>query len=485
VSARNDGGFRYAPARASVFASRAMVATSQATATVAGLRMLERGGNAVDAAIAAAAVLGVTEPMSTGMGGDLFAIVHRDGEVVGLDGAGPAPVAIQASDSVAVSGPDSVTVPGAVAGWAALAERFGRFGLDACLESAIDVAEGGFAIGLHTARYWREAESVRAPWLPAPAPGASLRFAEQAATLRAIAEEGPTVFYRGPLAARIASVSWLSESDLAGYAPRWTTPLEHAFRSVRVLELGPPTQGVAALVALGIVEQLGDSVADQVRAVSLALEDAFEHVRDGADVRFLLSDEHLRARAAAAATAANELGGGTVYLCAVDEDRMAVSLIQSLFMSFGSGVWVPGTGIVLNNRAACFGVGGRVEPGRRPYHTLMPGMLTDLEGSLIGPFGVMGGFIQAQAHVQFVVAALQEELDPQATLDRGRFRIEGRDVHLEPPLWDDAKTLRALGFRPVHSRETTSFGGGQAIFVRNGTLIGGSDARKDGYAGGI
>jgi gamma-glutamyltranspeptidase/glutathione hydrolase len=154
-------------------------------------------------------------------------------------------------------------------------------------------------------------------------------------------------------------------------------------------------------------------------------------------------------------------------------------------MGFGSGVLVPGTGIVLNNRAACFGVGGRIEPGKRPYHTLMPGLLTGRDGGLVGPFGVMGGFIQAQAHVQFVIAALQEEFDPQAILDRGRFRVDGRDVHLEPPLWEHAAAIERIGFRPLRSDDVSNFGGGQAIFVRGDGLIGGSDARKDGCAAGI
>jgi len=210
-------------------------------------------------------------------------------------------------------------------------------------------------------------------------------------------------------------------------------------------------------------------------------------VRDGADVRFLLAPEHLNARAGAALRPVTELAGGTVYLCAVDSDRMSVSLIQSLYQHFGSGVLVPGAGIALNNRAACFKVNGRVEAGRRPYHTIIPGLLLepDGSGSPIGPFGVMGGFIQAQAHLQFVTAALDEELDPQAALDRPRFRVQGGEVHLEPGLWDEAESLESLGLTPVRSTDTSAFGGGQAIFRRGGALVGGSDARKDGYAAGI
>lgn len=484
MSAAAGGGFRWAPARPPAVAARAMVATSQPTATLAGQRMLERGGNAVDAAIAAAAVLGVTEPMSTGIGGDAFAIVHRAGEAIGLDAAGPAPAQATAGAQAAVSGPEAVDVPGAVAGWAALSQRFGRLGLDTCLAPAIDIARAGFALASHTARYWAQAQ-----WPPAelgrPPRGARLRAPEQAATLEAIAQHGPQAIYTGEIAARIAAASWLTEADLAAYRPRWVTPLAHRFRDVRVLELGPPTQGVAALEALALIDVLGEDLPAQVRAVGLALQDAFAHVHDGAEVQALLEPAHIRARAEAALTGARELGGGTVYLCAVDEERMAVSFIQSLFMSFGSGVLVPGTGIVLNNRAACFGVSGGVVPGARPYHTLMPGLLLEAGGGLIGPFGVMGGFIQAQAHVQFVLAALAAGRDPQAGLDAPRFRLDGAEVHLEAPLWEHAGALEALGLRPVPSHDISGFGGGQAIFVDGEALLGGSDARKDGFAAGI
>jgi gamma-glutamyltranspeptidase/glutathione hydrolase len=486
---RDGSTFRHAPARPPAVAARAMVATSQPTATLAGLKILEQGGTAADAAIAAAAVLGVTEPMSTGIGGDMFAIVHRDGELVGLDAAGPAPAEIDRPEKIDLSGPNSVDVPGAVAGWGALSERFGRLGLDTCLRSAIEIAERGFAVSHHAARSWADAELIPAEYTPAPPRGATVCFPDQAATLKVIAENGPDAMYKGPIADEIAASCWLSETDLAGYVPQWTTPLSHEFRGVQVHELPPPTQGVAALEALGILEHLSESdedvLADQVRAVSLALDDAFVHVRDGADVTRLLSEDHLRARAAAAAVAAREPGGGTVYLCVVDEDRMAVSFIQSVFASFGSGVLVPGTGIVLNNRAACFAISGRVEPGRRPYHTLLPGMLTGTDGSLIGPFGVMGGFIQAQAHAQFVVGAVHDDMDPQAALDRARFRVEGRSVHLEPPLWDQEQSIVTAGLRPIRSPEISSFGGGQAIFVAGEALIGGSDARKDGLAAGL
>ena len=459
-----------------------MVATSQGLATRAGLRTLERGGNAVDAALAAAAVQCVVEPMSTGVGGDLFAIVYRDGKVAAVDAAGPAPARPTRREPVAEFGPESVDVPGAVAGWGELASRFGRLGLDNCLRDAIDVAAGGFPVGHHAARQWGEATQPPAEWGAPPSIGTSVRLPDLGRTLRTIAEEGPRALYRGPIAAAIAAASWLSEEDLVDYAPSWVTPLQAEFQGLSVLELPPPTQGVAALEALGLIDLLGTDLSSQIRAVQLSLEDALSYVRDGADVAGLLTPEHLSLRSRAGSTAVTEPGGGTVYICAVDEDRMAVSLIQSLSQAFGSGVLVSGTGIVLNGRAASFSVGGSVTPGRRPYHTLIPGLLLDPDGRLVGPFGVMGGFIQAQAHAQFVVAAIEEGLDPQAALDRSRFRVDGHTVHLEPGLWPHAEELQLEGLTPVLSEDITFFGGGQAIFVRGDALVGGSDARKDGYA---
>ncbi|MEO8688901.1 MAG: gamma-glutamyltransferase [Solirubrobacteraceae bacterium] len=464
-------------------AAREMVATSQPLATTAGLRALERGGNAVDAALAAAAVLCVTEPMSTGVGGDLFAIVWNDGQAHGLDAAGPAPAGADPGAPIEQLGPTSVDVPGAVAGWAALAGRYGRLGLDECLSPAIDAAERGFALGHHAARLWQEAERVPDGFAASPAPGARVEIPELAATLRRIAEDGPSALYRGEIAAAIAGSSWLDPSDLAAYEPRWVEPLRLSYGDVEVLELPPPTQGVAALEGLGILAELGPGLANEITATRLALEDAHANVRDGADVGWLIEPEHLRLRAGQAALVPGDLPGGTVYLCAADGDGMAISLIQSIYGYFGSGIAVPRTGIVLNNRAGCFSVAGSVTPGARPYHTLIPGMLLRDDG-LLGPFGIMGGFIQAQAHVQFVAAVADEELDPQAALDRPRFRLDGDEVALEPGYWDAADEVRSLGLEPVCTTELSPFGGGQAIFVGDDALVGGSDPRKDGYVAG-
>jgi gamma-glutamyltranspeptidase/glutathione hydrolase len=473
--------FRLAPPRRPALSAEAMVATSQTVATRAGLRALERGGNAADAAVAAAAVLCVTEPMSTGLGGDAFALLWDGARLHGLDAAGPAPRAVPEDAPVAERGPRSVTVPGAVAGWVALAERFGRLGLDSLLADAVAAAERGFSVGPITAAGWSGApQELGAP----PAAGELVRLPELGASLRRIADEGPDGLYRGDLARAIASCTWLDEEDLAGYEPRWVEPLTVDYRGVTVCELPPPTQGIAALEGLGLLALDEPAFATQVRCVRLALEDAFARVRDGADVGDLLEPGFLARRRRETAAPAREPGGGTVYLCAVDGDALAVSFIQSLYDGFGSGVVAPGTGIVLQNRGACFAVAGRVEPGRRPYHTLIPGMLLR-EGALLGPFGVMGGFIQAQAHVQLVSALVDDGLDPQAALDRPRFRIDGRDVLLEEGVWERGAEIEALGLHPVPSRDHGRFGGGQAILRQDELLVGGSDRRKDGAAAGF
>jgi gamma-glutamyltranspeptidase/glutathione hydrolase len=469
-----------------------MVATSQPLATRAGLRMLERGGNAADAALAAAAVLCVTEPMSTGIGGDAFALVSERGHIEGLDAAGPAPRRADPLTPVEPLGPQAVTVPGAVAGWVALAGR-GRLGLEACLADAIDAADRGFAVATRTAAAWKAAGEPSSVWpptrlppelAPPPARGQRVRFPELAATLRAIAAEGAQAFYRGRVAEAMCSVSWLEEDDLADYDAAWVKPLAGAYRGYDVIELPPPTQGVAALEALGLLEGLTPDLPNQINCARLALEDAFERVRDGADVSDLLTAGYLERRRSQHPRAASEPPGGTVYLCAVDGDRMAVSLVQSLFGRFGSGLVAPGTGVVLQNRGACFELQGGVVRGARPYHTIIPGMLTR-DGRLVGPFGVMGGLIQAQAHMQLVSALVDDGLDPQAALDRPRFRVDGGVVNLEEGLWGQADELERLGHHVVRDDEVFGFGGGQAILVEGDALLGGSDPRKDGYAGGL
>jgi gamma-glutamyltranspeptidase / glutathione hydrolase len=460
-----------------------MVASSQPLATLAGLDLLREGGTAVDAAICAAAVLCVTEPHATGIGGDLFAIVRDpSGALHGIDAAGPAPRSAPA-EPPAESGPRSVDVPGAVAGWDELSRRFGRVGLDRCLAPAIEFARDGVSAGFNSALVWRTNPRAPVAFGPPPSFGGRYRLPELAATLSGVVVEGPRWFYAGPPAEAIADATWLTREDLAEYAPRWVEPLVARYRGVDVAELPPPTQGVAALEALAILGDEEPSLSELVRAVGLALEDALATVRDGADVDGLLAPEHVRARRSQLPALVSEPAGGTVCVCAVDRDGMAVSMLQSLYEAFGSGVVAGDSGVVLNNRAAGFAVQGTVVGGTRPYHTLIPGMLTRGR-ELVGPFGLMGGFIQAQSHVQFLCSLLPDG-DPQVALDRGRFRIDGGTLSLEEPLWDRADELARLGFRIDTEAGRTPFGGGQAIIVRDGTLFGGSDARKDGCALGI
>ncbi len=475
--------FGLSPSRAAAVASHGMVASSQPLATLAGLDALREGGSAVDAAICAAAVLCVTEPHATGIGGDLFAIV-RDalGAVHGIDAAGPAPRLVPA-EAPAESGPNSVDVPGAVAGWDELSRRFGRLGLERLLGPAISLARDGVPAGFNCAEVWRTSPRAPSSFGPPPGFGGTYRLPELAETLFGIATYGPEFLYTGPPAEAIADATWLSREDLAGYRARWVEPLVGTYRGVDVHELPPPTQGVAALEALAILGDSEPGLGELVRAVALALEDALANVRDGADVGRLLSPEHVAARRAALPGAVAEPAGGTVCVVAVDRDRMAVSLLQSLYESFGSGVVAESSGIVLNNRAAGFAVQGTVVGGTRPYHTLIPGMLTRGR-ELVGPFGLMGGFIQAQSHVQFLTALLPDG-DPQVTIDRGRFRIDGTTLSLEPPLWERADEFARLGFDVRKETGRGVFGGGQAIIVRDQTLFGGSDARKDGCALGI
>lgn len=465
-------------------AARAMVASSQPTATAAGLHMLRSGGNAVDAAVAAAAVLCVSEPMATGPGGDLFALVFAGGRAEGIDAAGPVPRGAVAGEAPDRYGPRSVTVPGAVAGWALLAEHYGRLGLETCLQDAIALADEGFAVGPRCVASWAGAPTQPDGYGPPPRVGSRIRLPELGRTLATIAREGASGFYGGPVAAAICAASWLTEDDLSDFRAQVTEPLAVDYRSNTVVELPPPTQGIAALEGLALLERTEGALVDQIECCRLALEDAFREVRDGADVHGLIDPEAIARRVQEPSQLVFEPAGGTVYLCAVDEDGIAVSLVQSLFERFGSGVVAPGTGVILQNRGFGFAVTGGVVPGRRPYHTIIPGMLLR-DGELGGPFGVMGGFIQAQAHVQLVHRLLAEGLDPQSALDQPRFRVSGRRVLLERGLWERAGEVTSIGLEPVAESDTYVFGGGQVIMrTPAGTLLGGSDSRKDGYAGG-
>lgn len=482
-----QSGWRRLPA----VSGESMVAASHPLATLAGLRALDAGGSAADAALAAAAVLCVAEPMATGIGGDAFALVWAQGRLHGLNGSGRSPATL---DGVRVDerGPRSVTVPGAVRAWADLAERFGRLGLDAALAVAIDLAESGLVCTARVADLW--ARNPFAPW-PAPDAGRTYRLPDLGATLRRIAAEGPQALYAGPVAEAIAAATWLEESDLAAHAGEWVEPLRHHYRGVDVCELPPNGQGAAALLALALYDGLPAGLHSRIEAMKLAFADAHRYIADEPLPPFLLDPAHVASRRslvrpgrALEPEPSVPPRGGTTYLCAVDGEGMAVSLIQSLYMGFGSGVVAPGTGVVLQNRGACFveedGHPNRLAPARRPFHTIIPGML--LEGdTLLGPFGVMGGPMQPQGHFQVVSRLVDHGDDPQAALDAPRFRVvEGRTVELEPGLWEHEAELRSLGHHVVRADVQHGFGVGQAILRFGDGWLGGSDGRGDGFAAG-
>jgi gamma-glutamyltranspeptidase/glutathione hydrolase len=452
--------------------------------------------------------------MSTGVGGDCFALVWRDDALSGLNASGRAPAAADPDamgTAIPLLGPLSITVPGAVAGWAALAERHGRLGLDRALADAIDIAERGFAVTPVIAGYWAAAapdlaryDEAAALFLPAPRVGQIVRLPALAATLRGIASAGADGFYRGPVADAISAVTPLSHDDLSASHVEWVEPLRKHYRGVEVCEIPPNGQGVAALQALGILAGLdhtGGRVLDRVHlqaeAMKLAFADAERHVHDGPLPPAYLDEDYLASRRAlidpgrAGTPSAGPLErSGTVYLCAVDEQRNACSLIQSVYHGFGSLVVAPGTGVVLQNRGSCFtlepGHPNRLAPGKRPYHTIIPGLLLR-DGALLGPFGVMGGHMQPQGHLQVVSHIVDRGLDPQEALDEPRWRLDrdgrsGWSLALEEPFYGLARELARRGHRVLCDPNAASFGGGQAVLVRDDALIGGSESRKDGVA---
>lgn len=499
-----------------------MVATSHPLAAQAGADALAAGGTAADAAVAAAAVLCVVDPRSTSVGGDAFALYWPAGEPapLGLAGAGPAPAgltleALAGHRTMPDSGPWSITVPGAVSAWERLLERFGALGLERDLDAAIGLAEGGFDVAPIIAAEWEAAAdrldgSARHVFLPGGrAPSSGQRFANPGlgAVLRELRAGGAGAFYRGPLAERIGEAvasagGPLRADDLAAWGgATWAHPLRRAYRGTDVFEMPPPGQGIVVLMALGIFEGIetagrADEEHAAIEAIKLAFADAAAHVADpdvvDVPAETLLSDEHLAARRAeidmaAAAGAAAAAASDTVYVAAVDGDGNACSFIQSLYEGFGSGIAVPGTGMLLQNRGANFILDAdhpnRPEGGKRPYHTIIPAMLGG-GGAFRGCLGVVGGFMQPQGQMQIIRHLVDHGMEPQAALDapRGRFWA-GQRVGVEPGY--DADVARELARRGHAVEELSRFaaGGAQAILrAEDGTLVGASDPRKDGRA---
>ncbi|HDZ72808.1 MAG TPA: gamma-glutamyltransferase family protein [Aurantimonas coralicida] len=523
----------YASRRSPVFA-RNVVSTSQPLASQAGLSMLAKGGNAVDAAIAAAAVLVVVEPTGNGLGSDAFAILWDGKELHGLNASGRSPAAwtpdrFAGNDAMPLRGWESVTVPGAVAAWRDLSARFGKLPFEALIEPAIGYAENGFLVSPIIAELWAMGGEIlhKQPgfaehFMPGghtPAAGTLFRSDDLARSLRLIAETKGEAFYRGELAARIAAFARehggaMTEDDLATHASDWCGTIHQRFGEVDLHEIPPNGQGIAALMALGILQHLGierfepDSVEAlhlQIEAMKLAFRDMWTFVADREHMReieetHLLDQSYLADRAklvdpdrAQDFKAGAPKHGGTICLSACDENGMMVSFIQSNYSGFGSGVVVPGTGISLQNRGHGFSLAkghpNEVAGGKRPFHTIIPGFVMK-DGQPLMSFGVMGGPIQAQGHVQMVLRTQLWGQDPQTAVDAPRWRaMEGLEVAVEAAAGDDVlSALEAKGHRVV--RETGDavafgFGGAQLVHRVAGGYVAGSDPRKDGQAVGF
>ena len=534
--------------RSVVVARHGIVATSQPLAAQAGLEMLKAGGNAVDAAIAANAMLGVVEPMSCGIGGDLFAIYwdNKTKQLYGLNASGRSPFALSREvfaerglDHIPTYGPLSWSVPGCVSGWQELGNRFGSLPLAEILAAAIETAETGFPVTEVIASSWRGAEANLSKWPDsaqtflvdgqrAPRFGEVFRLPNLAASYREIAQHGADAFYQGNIAAEIVAFSeanggYLALRDFAAHKAEWVEPVAASYRGFQVWELPPNGQGIAALQMLNVLERfnlaaLGPGSPDYLHLLVEAKKLAFaDRARFYADPAFgelptaeLISKDYGRRQAeriapdrAATAVPAGDVKlahGDTVYLTVVDKDRNCCSLIQSIYYGFGSQV-VPGkVGFALQNRGALFALDedhlNRFEPHKRPFHTIIPALVTR-EGEPYFCFGVMGGDMQPQGHVQVLVNLIDFNMNVQAAGDAGRVRHIGSatptgveaegagTVMVESGISAAAvAALRAKGHTVVRSRG--SFGGYQGILIdrKNGILHGGTEARKDGAAVG-
>jgi gamma-glutamyltranspeptidase/glutathione hydrolase len=532
----------YSSTRLPVFA-RNIVSTSHPLAAQAGLRMLWQGGNAVDAAIAAAAALTICEPVSNGLGSDAFCILWDGKELHGLNASGHAPAAWtpdyfagkygQALATPPKRGMDAVTVPGAVAGWAAMSQRFGKLPFADVMQPAIEIAERGYLVPVVVQQKWAAAtpELQNLPgfadhFLPrgrAPKVGELFQFAAAARGLREIAASKGESFYRGEIAQALerfssANGGSLRASDLAAFQPEWVTPLAHNYRGYTVHEIPPSGQGIAALMALGMLEHFDiaamardgvDSQHVQIEAMKLAFADVYRYVADphamALSTAQLLDPQYLARRAALIdMQRAQTLGpgnpaqGGTVYLTTADESGMMVSFIQSNYMGFGSGCVEPKFGISLQNRGHGFSTdpmapntANLVAPGKKPFHTIIPAFLTR-GGQPVMSFGVMGANMQPQGHVQTLVRMLDYGQNPQAACDAPRWRFNtGLAINVESGM--ATTTVQGLAARghqmEVMNDSYQDFGAGQFIWRAGDPgkegYVAASDARRDGLVAGL
>ena len=512
---------------------RGVCATSHPLGVEAGLELLRQGGNAVDAAIAMAAALTVVEPTSNGLGSDAFALVWAEGNLHGLNGSGRSPKRMAPlPDPGDNLGWPSVTVPGAPKAWVDLHDRFGKADFSKVLVPAIRLAELGGPVPKVAAHYWAKAHrrygrltrpefcgwnSVFAPGGSPPEEGALFRSPDHGTTLRRLAETRCNDFYQGETARAIVAFSedtggTLSSEDLASHVSEWVEPVQVNYRHAEVWEIPPNTQGVVALSALGMLQSLPPMPSPQdaggahraIEAVKCAFADAQAHVAEPKSMQVspgdFLHPKYLSRRAQSISEQAElrrtglPQKGGTVYLAAVDKNGMMVSFIQSNFMGFGSGIVVPATGVSLQNRGAGFtsepGHPNERGPGKRPFHTIIPGFLTR-DGDPWGPFGVMGGHMQPQGHVQVVQGLVDCGLSPQQALDMPRWCWEqDLEVFLEQTRdheWPDevVRDLQGRGHSAKGESSSGRYGRGQIILLDHGSYRGGSDKRTDGFVGTV
>jgi gamma-glutamyltranspeptidase/glutathione hydrolase len=524
--------YPYTSQRMTTIAKNGMVATSQPLAAQAGLNILKKGGNAIDAAIATAACLTVVEPTSNGIGGDAFALVWTKGELHGLNSSGPAPKSISI-DAVKDKGHESmpkfgmipVTVPGAPAAWAELSKRFGKLPLTEVLKPAIEYAENGYPLSPILGKYWKGAANrfkelfkgdeykgwfdTFAPGGKAPEIGEMWKSEGHANTLRSIAETNAESFYRGELAEKIDQFSkehggFLTKEDLAEYKPEWVQPIKVNYRGYDVWEIPPNGQGIVALMALNMMKGFDlnekesvDTYHKQIETMKLAFADAKKYVTDpehmSVSAEQLLSEEFAEMRRSLIGEEAitpepgTPPSGGTVYLATADGEGNMVSFIQSNYMGFGSGIVVPGTGIALQNRGHDFSLDpnheNSLQPGKKTYHTIIPGFLTK-GNEAVGPFGVMGGYMQPQGHAQVIMNTVDFHLNPQAALDAPRWQwMEGKKVSVESTFPNHiAQALARKGHQIEVALDGGGFGRGQIIWrdPKTGVLMGGTESRTDG-----
>ena len=521
--------FQYPSRRMPILANN-IVATSQPLACQAGLQMLLNGGNAVDAAIATAITLTVVEPVNNGIGSDAFALVWDGKSLRGLNASGRSPAAwtleyFSNKKSMPMFGWDAVTIPGAVSAWVELSEKYGQLSFKKLFEPAIKYAERGFIVSPITAKVWGFlARMYKKRLYPEfydtfmingrpPSPGKIFKCPAQAESLKKIAQTRGEAFYSGELAKKIVlhaqnTGGMITIQDLEKHKPTWEFPLSIDYNGVSLNEIPPNGQGLTALMMLGVLKNLHisdfkpdspESIHMQLEAMKLAFSDAYQYISDPSTLKFdpqyLLGESYLKERASEIDSTQAKIFkhgvpkmGDTVYLTTADEDGMMVSLIQSNYMGFGSGIVIPETGISLQNRGNGFslveGHPNQVGPNKRPFHTIIPAFVSK-KGKPIMSFGVMGGEMQPQGHVQMMIRIFEYEQNPQVALDAPRWRVmEGLDIRVEPEF--NKNTIKSL-IQMGHSIKEDfyfNFGGGQIIYKLDEGYLAASDPRKDGQAVG-